>query len=238
MQKFDLGCTIVPAAQMILDNAPVLCGLAVTENALGGTYSMRLARSEEFPEVDKKFLKQAWKLLPRLPIEDLDLLVVDEMGKDVSGAGMDPNVIGFWRREGGPRKPDYRALVVLDLTPQSHGNATGIGMADLTTRRMMDKIDLKATYMNALTSKVLRSARLPIALDNDQVALATAVDQVPNVDSIRMARIVNTGSLGTFWASNALLPELRAKEGIAVDDKPIALEFNEEGRLRALKDEI
>ena len=93
---------------------------------------MKLAKPEEFSKVDKKFLKQAWKLLPRLPMEDLDVLVVDEMGKDVSGAGMDPNVIGFWRREGGPRKPDYRALVVLDLTPQSHGNATGIGMADLT----------------------------------------------------------------------------------------------------------
>ena len=97
MHKFNLGSTIIPAAHMIIEKTPVLCGLAVTEDALGGTHSMKLARPEEFVEVDRKFLNEAWTLLPRIPIEDLDVLVVDEMGKDVSGAGMDPNVIGFWR---------------------------------------------------------------------------------------------------------------------------------------------
>ena len=131
MHKFDLARTIVPAAKMIIEKAPVLCGLAVTENATGGTHSLKLAKPEEFPDVDQEFLKLAWKLLPRLPIDDLDVLLVDEMGKNVSGAGMDPNIIGFWRREGGDRRPDYRTLIVLDLTPHSHGNAIGIGMAGL-----------------------------------------------------------------------------------------------------------
>lgn len=231
MHKYDLSRTIVPAAQMIIEKTPVLCGLAVTETASGGTHSIRLARPEEFAEVDRLLLKEAWELFPKLPLDDLDILLVDEMGKDISGAGMDPNVIGFWRREGGPRKPDFRTLIVLDLTPQSHGNATGIGMADLMTRRVMDKVDLKATYMNALTSKILRSARLPISLENDRVALETALDAVPDPSSARMARIVNTGSLETFWATEALLPELRAQDGIAVDDQALEIRFDGEGRL-------
>ena len=180
MHKFDLAKTIVPAAQMIIKKAHVLCGLAVTENARGGTYSMKLAKPEEFPDVDREFLKVAWRLFPKLPMDDLDILLVDEMGKEVSGAGMDPNVIGFWRREGGPRKPDFRTLIVLDLTPQSHGNATGIGMADLTTRRMIYKIDLNATYTNALTSGVLRSARMPISLEHDKAAIEAALNRSPD----------------------------------------------------------
>lgn len=232
MHKFDLGNTIVPAAHMIIEKAPVLCGLAVTENPLGKTHSVKLARPEEFADVDREFLKEAWRLLPRLPLDDLDVLVVDEMGKDISGAGMDPNVIGFWRREGGPRKPDFRTLVVLDLTPQSHGNATGIGMADLTTRRVMDKIDLNATYMNALTSGVLRSARLPIPLENDRVALEVALNLGPDPQGVRMARIISTGSLEIFWATEAVLPELRAQERTILDDKALRLEFDDYGRLR------
>jgi hypothetical protein len=231
MHKFDLAKTIVPAAQMIIEKAPVLCGLAVTENAAGATHSLKLAKPEEFPGVDREFLKIAWKLLPRLPVDDLDVLLVDEMGKNVSGAGMDPNVIGFWRREGGERKPDYRILVVLDLTPESHGNATGIGMADLATRRLVDRIDYEATYMNAFTSGVLRSVRIPITLENDRTALETALNRSADPLGVRLVRIVNTGVLETFWATEAVLPELQGQENIVVDQTPLELKFNDDGRL-------
>jgi hypothetical protein len=231
MHKFDLAKTVVPAAKLIIEKMPVLCGLAVTENALGGTHSIKLARPEEFPKVDREFLRLAWKLLPKLPLDDLDILLVDEMGKNVSGAGMDPNVIGFWRREGGERKPDYRTLVVLDLTLQSHGNATGIGMADLTTRRVIEKIDWNATYLNAFTSGVLRSARMPIPLENDKTALEAALNRSPDALKVRMARIVNTSLLDTFWATETVLPELREQENITVDETPLDLDFNDEGRL-------
>jgi hypothetical protein len=231
MHKFDLAKTIVPAAKRIMEKAPVLCGLAVTENSLGGTHSIKLAGPEAFSEVDREFLKTAWKLLPKLPMDDLDVLLVDEFGKNVSGAGMDPNVIGFWRREGGERKPDYRTLVVLDLTPQSHGNATGIGMVDLTTRRVIDQIDYHASYMNAFTSGVLRSIRIPITLENDKAALETALNRSPDPLRARMVRIVNTSLMETFWATEAVLPELREHEYISVDETPLALKFNEDGRL-------
>ena len=236
MHKYDLGNTIVPAARLIMQKASVLCGLGVTENAVGGTQSIKLVGPQEFAEVDREFLKIAWSLLPKLPMDDLDILLVDEMGKNVSGAGMDPNVIGFWRREGGPRKPDFRILIVLDLTSHSHGNATGIGMADLTTRRVIDQIDWDATYMNVFTSGVLRSARMPIPLENDRAAVETALARVPVPANARMVRIVNTGELETFWASKAVLPELKAYPDITVDRQPIELRFNQDGRLIPLSD--
>ena len=233
MHKYGLAASIVPAARMILEQAPVLCGLAVVENASGGTHTIKAALPHEFVDVDRELLLEAKRLFPRIPLDDLDILVVDEMGKNISGAGIDPNVVGFWRRDGGPRKPDYRILIILDLTPQSHGNAMSIGMADLTTRRVIDKIDFKATYTNALTSGILSGARLPLALENDRAVMAAALSQVPQPDQVRMVRIVNTLSLETLWATEAVLSELRAQEGIMVDDTPLALEFDAEGRLLA-----
>lgn len=231
MHKFGLTESIVPAARVIIQKTPVLYGLAVVENATGGTHIIRLAQPDEFVDADRELLKEAWRLLAKIPLEDLDVLIVDEMGKDISGAGMDPNVIGFWRREGGPRTPDYRTVIVLDLTARSHGNAMGIGMADLTTRRVMDKIDLEATYTNVQTAGVLRSARLPIALESDRTVLEAALNQFPDLKRVRMVRIVNTLRLETFCASEVLIPELRKRDHIVLSEKPLRFQFNNEGRL-------
>jgi hypothetical protein len=231
MHTFGLAATIVPAARIILEKAPVLCGLAILENSLDETHTLKLALPEQFVEADRELLASAKRLLPTIPLDDLDILIVEEMGKNISGAGMDPNVIGFWRREGGPREPDYRTLIVLDLTPESEGNAVGIGMADLTTQRVIDKIDSKPSYTNAITSGVWRSVRLPIALENDRVVIETALSHVPDLQRLRMVRILNTLHLETFWATEVLLPELRRKEGVTVNETPLQLKFDDEGRL-------
>jgi hypothetical protein len=203
MHKFDLAASIIPAARIILEKVPVLCGLAIVENSVDRTHTMRFALPAQFVEIDGELLKLAWKFLPTIPLEELDILVVDEMGKNISGAGIDPNVVGFWRREGGPRKPDYRTIIVLDLTPQSDGNALGIGLTDLTTRRVIDKVNIQATYANALTTGIWGSVRLPIALENDRAVLETALSRVSDLDRIRMVRIVNTLHLENFWATEA-----------------------------------
>jgi len=237
MHKFDLAASIIPAARIILEKAPVLCGLAIVENSADRTHTMRFALPEQFVEIDRELLKLAWKFLPGIPLEELDILVVDEMGKNISGAGIDPNVVGFWRREGGPRKPDYRTIIVLDLTPQSDGNALGIGLTDLTTRRVIDKVNIQATYANALTTGIWGSVRLPIALENDRAVLETALSHVSDLDHVRMVRIVNTLHLENFWATEALLPALREKESLIVDETPVQLRFDEEGRLHPFTDE-
>ncbi|NQU04268.1 MAG: DUF362 domain-containing protein [Syntrophaceae bacterium] len=231
MHKFGLAESIVPAAEMILRQAPVLCGLALLENSLDKIQTVCLAPPEEFVATDRKLLIHARRLLPRIPFEDLDILIVDEMGKDISGAGMDTNVIGFWRRDGGECTPDYRTLIVLDITKASHGNALGIGMADLTTRRVVDKIDFKATYTNALTTGLWTSVRTPITLENDKVVVEAALSKISSPDRVRMARIRNTLMLEDFWVTEALLTELDAHKGIIIDETPVQLEFDKKGRI-------
>lgn len=231
MHKFGLAESIVPAARVILDRVSVLFAIAVLENAAEKTHTVKIVLPEDFVETDSKLLKTAFELFPRIPIDDLDILVVGEMGKNISGGGMDPNVIGMWRRDGGAREPNYRTVVLLNLTPDSHGNAMGIGLADLTTRRVIDMLDIKATYTNALTTGLWAAARLPIALENDRVALETALSRIRDPEKARIACITNTLFLETFWASEALLTELRAKGDIEIDEKPLAFRFSSEERL-------
>jgi hypothetical protein len=231
MHKFGLAASIVPAAKLITERVSILCGLAIVENSLDRTHLVRLTLPDEFAAVDQECLKIALKLLPVIPLNDLDILIIDEMGKNISGAGIDPNIVGFWRREGGPRTPDYRTLIVLDITTHSHGNALGIGMADLTTRRVMDMIDLKATYTNALASGIWSGARMPIALENDRQVIETAISRVPDLNRIRMARIVNTLNLETFWATQPLLSELEENGGVSIDEQALQLDFDKSNRL-------
>jgi hypothetical protein len=231
MHRHGLGESIAPAAKMLLDRVSVLFGVAILENAKEETHTIRLALPHKFIEVDTEFLKIAKSLLPTIPTDDLDILIVDEMGKNISGAGIDPNVIGFWRRQGGPRKPDYRTIVLLDLTPESHGNAVGIGMVDLTTRRVIDKVDYKSTYTNALTSGIWSSAKMPIFLENDRAAIETALSKVPELTRVRMARITNTLRLERLWVSEALLPELRERKDLEISETPLNVTFDENGRL-------
>lgn len=231
MHKFGLADSIIQAAQIILENHSVLFGIAVLENAMEKTHSVHLVDPRNFVESDAALLKAAFGLLPRIPLDDLDILVVDEMGKNISGAGMDPNVVGMWRRDGGLRQPNYRTVIVLDLTHESQGNALGIGLADLTTKRFMNKVDLQTTYTNALTTGIWASVRLPIAMENDRIALETAMSRIPDPNRVRMVRITNTLYLEHFWASAELLPELESNQHIELADEALPLAFSEEGRL-------
>ena len=232
MHKYDLARCIVPAASLILEKTSVLFGLAVTENALGGTHSMRLAGPGEFASTDRELLKEARELLPRLPVECLDVLIVEKIGKNISGAGMDPNVVGFWRRGGGERKPDYKVLAVLDLTPESHGNAIGIGLADVTTKHFAEKIDWDATYKNALSSKRFTGVRLPMVRENDASALQAALGPVVDPLKARVGRIVSTSDLRTFWVSEPVLPQLIDKPNLVLHRDPLRLTFDHQGRLK------
>ncbi len=231
MHTFGLGASIKPAARMILKNIPVLCGLAIVENSLDLTKIVKLALPEEFIEVDRELLVSARKLLPRIPVESLDILIVDEMGKNISGGGIDPNVVGFWRREGGPRTPDYRTMILLDITEQSQGNAVGIGMVDLTSRRVMDKVNAKATYTNALTTGIWASVRFPLTLSDDRAVLDAALSHVMDISRVRMVRILNTLSLETFWVSEEVLKELKGNVEIEADETPISFHFDPNGRM-------
>lgn len=231
LHQYDLAKVIVPAARLILAKLPFLCGLAVTESAMGGTYNTRLTTADQFVQTDSDLLEEAYRLLPRLPTDELDLLIVDRMGKEVSGAGMDPNVIGSWRRDGGERKPDYKTIVVLDLTDASHGNATGMGAADIIPKRMQDKIDFQATYKNALTAKCPRAGRMPMIADDDRTAIEAAVSLNADSSSARIVRILDTCNLDMFWATRPVVEGLNGKAGISIDQQAFKLAFDDQNRI-------
>jgi len=233
MHAAGLGAAIVEAARIILAKAAVLAGVAVLENALDETAEIHVVPPGQFEETDRVLLTRAWKVLPRVPFDPLDVLVVDEMGKNISGTGMDVNVIGIGPRVGGKMEmghPVVSTLVVLGLTPETHGNANGVGLADITTRRLVGSIDYTSTYTNVLTTRLWSAGRLPVIMETDREAIETAVGEVPP-DQVRLVRIKNTLHLEELEISEVLLP--RAKEvGLTVVAGPRSLEFDGSGRIR------
>jgi hypothetical protein len=167
---------------------------------------------EEFYEREKELLGTAKRLLPRLPFKDIDVLVVEEIGKNISGVGMDTNVTGkFWTAgEHDPRAAEIKTIAVLDLSEETHGNAIGIGLADVTTRRAFEKIDYHQTYVNCLTQGSGETGKIPPYLANDRDAIATAIRISGPIqpEESRVIRIKNTQELGTLYISEALVEEL------------------------------
>ena len=164
--------------KITLAKAPVICGVAVVENALRQPAVVEVVPPtyEAFKEADERLLEVSKQYSADLPFEKLDLLIVDKLGKDISGTGMDLNVIGNWRMNGGEQKPDFRRIVVLSLTKGSLGNGLGIGMADLTTQRFVDEFDWQTTYVNLFTATEpdamnSREGQLPLALATDRDAI-------------------------------------------------------------------
>jgi hypothetical protein len=170
-------------------------------------------------------------LLPRIPFEHLDVLVVDWIGKNISGSGMDPNVIGMWRRLGGERRPDYRRIVVRDVTPESHGNTIGIGWADFTTDRLVAAIDRTAMEMNCLTANAPDVARVPIALPTDRLAIQAAIKTAAPAGPVRLARVHSTLRLEELYVSEALLDEVATNPSLELVEPPAPLQFDAAGRL-------
>lgn len=213
--------------------APVLLGLAIVENAFEQPYRIVATNPEGFHDTDRQLLQLANRLLPRIPFDHLDVLVVDWIGKNISGSGMDPNVIGIWRRLGGERRPDYRRIVALDLTPESHGNALGIGWADFTTRRLVDSIDQQAMFMNCVTANAPDVGKIPFALADDRAAIEVALKTAArDGESARLARVHSTLHLSELYVSESLVAEVKDNALLEVVAPPAPMQFDGKGRLR------
>lgn len=203
------------AAQTVLDSHKILCGLAILEDGLDNTSDIVFSVPSDFFNVDNDLLIKSRQYMAKLPFKDIDVLVVDEIGKNFSGTGMDTNVIGRVRISGQKdTEPLCHYIVVLDLAQASHGNAMGIGLSDITTQRVSEKIDWKTTNENVITSGFLQRGFLPIVASDDEDAIAIALNCVAcTSDEVRMVRIKNTLDLNEVYVSNSLLNELR-KNGI------------------------
>jgi len=214
LHSAGLGTAIVDVATVTLANANIIAGVHIVENAYEQVHTLRVTAPDEIMPTDAELLTLANTLLPRVPFDPLDVLIIDEMGKNISGTGMDPNIIGMWRRFGGPHVPDFTRIVILGLTPETHGNAMGIGLADFTTRRVFDEIDHYATMMNAITAESIAAAKIPPIRMNDVDAIEWAIrSALRGVDRPpRIARIHSTLHLETLAISPALLPDVAAND--------------------------
>jgi hypothetical protein len=219
----------------VLEQLPVIGGLAIIENAHEETALLKGLPGPEIPEGETQLLELARDYMPFLPVDQLDLCVVREMGKNYSGTGMDTNVIGRLRLQGipEPAEPAIQCLAVLDLSEASHGNATGIGLADFTTERLVKKIDYEATYLNCLTSGGPVRAAVPMTLPTDEALFEAAWRALKpeSISEVRLLIVNNTLHLEELWVAEALLKEVSDREGIEVVGEPLPLEFDSKGQI-------
>ncbi len=231
----NMAGAIQSIGNVILDELPVLGGIAVVQNGREEPAVVEGVPAARLLEREPELLEVARGLLPRLPVDGLDALVVRRMGKDYSGTGMDTNVIGRLRLEGlpEPESPAIRHLGVLDLTESSRGNATGVGLADFTTRRLVEKIDREATYLNCLTSGSPTRAAIPMTLEDDRELLEAIWQSLKLQDGsgVRLAVIEDTLHLEELWLSEAAAKEALQKEGIEAVGDPTPLGFDPDGAL-------
>jgi hypothetical protein len=217
----------------VLEKTKFAMGLAILENAAEQTALIQAIEREELFDVEPKLLEQARHLMARLPFDELDVLVIGEMGKNYSGAGIDPNVIGRLYIVGQPEfeKPRINRIVVLDLSLESHGNAAGIGLADFTTDRLVAAIDREPFLTNSLVSTFVERSKIPLSFPSDREAIQAAIDTCWQVDAakLRLVVIPNTLELTELWASPALLEQ--PPHSVGVDSKLRPLPFDAQGNL-------
>jgi len=222
-------------ARAMIANAKLLFGLGIVENAYDQTAAVAACWPEDFEETDNRLLEQAKQLMARLPFDQLDILIVDELGKEISGSGMDPNVIG--RRmifgEPGVSTPVITRIVVRDLSPKTYGSGVGVGMADFVTQRLVDKLDHRPTYINCLTAQAPENARIPMTAGHDREAVEWAFMTAGAVEArqARVVRIQNTLHLEHFYASEALQTEIEANSRLKICSEWAPLAFREDGAI-------
>jgi hypothetical protein len=222
-------------AQVSLKGLPVLFGIGIVENGYGETAILEVIDGPAILERETGLLDEAKRLRSRILLDELDVLVVREMGKDISGTGMDTRVIG--RREiygeAEPDTPRIKRICVLGLSEGTRGNAVGIGLADICTRRLVKEIDFEATYINTITATHVERAKIPLTAETDRDAIDIAMNTcwVPEGQPVRMAIIKNTKSLDAIWLTEGMLPSLRGREDLRVLEPPAEMRFDPSGSL-------
>lgn len=211
----------------------IVFGVGLLENAFDQTRDVAVVPVEDIDTVEPQLLEESRKHLPRLLIQDLDVLIVDRFGKNISGAGMDPNVIG--RSAAGVKNPDVHIdqIVAMDMTAETSGNGVGVGLADWTTKRTFDAFDFAAMYTNGITANNTRGVAIPPFLDNQRLALQAALRATLTDDTtaLRVVRIPNTLMLKEIYVSEALFDEVEAHPDMEFISEPGELEFDENGDL-------
>ena len=217
----------------IIKNAPVMFALAVLENAFDETSEIVALNSDEIEAKEPVYLRKAFANMPRILVDSCDVLIVDHIGKNFSGDGMDPNITGTFctpYATGGIRS---QRVCVLDLSPETHGNGIGLGYASATTSRLFRKLDLASMYPNAITCTVLGGVRIPIVMESDREAIQVCVKSCNEIDKAhpRIVRIPNSLHLEHIQLSESYYEEVKANNAISIESEPACFPFDSDGNL-------
>src|SRR5690606_33700809 len=225
----------VPAmAKMAIEKMPIIFAVATVENAFDKVAELKVLRANEIEKVEPDLQALAKKLLPKIFVDQIDVLVIDEIGKNISGDGMDPNITGRYPTPYAHGGPEVTKMVVLDLTPETEGNANGVGTADFTTQRLVDKMDREATYANGLTSTVVGPTHISTAMPSDKTAVQAAIKTCNILDfaKARVVRIKNTLQISEIEVSENLLDYVKEHPNLEQVSDLYDLPFDHEGNLR------
>ncbi|WP_394141172.1 lactate racemase domain-containing protein [Cytobacillus oceanisediminis] len=205
-------------AKISLSKAPIIFGLASLENAYDKVAKVIAVPAEDLEKAEPELLKEAKSLMPKIHFDEFDVLIVDELGKDISGDGMDPNITGNFATPYATGGPDIKRTVVLGLTEKTHGNANGIGMADMTTKAVVDEIIWEKGYANALTSTVIEVIKLPMVLETKELAVKAAIKTCNAFDlnKVKAVRIKNTLDIGEIWISESMIDEAKQNSNLEI----------------------
>ncbi|WP_436930829.1 DUF362 domain-containing protein [Halosimplex halobium] len=229
---WSLRNMIPEITERLLDELPVVGGVAILEDQRDDTALLEGVPPEGFLDREAELLERAYDEMPTLPFDDIDVLVLDRQGKDISGQGMDTNVIGrrpFAIQEPEPDTPDIKRIYTRGLTETTHGNAMGMGSADFVHADLLAGIDMPTTLINALTASTTRGVRLPPAVETDRAGLTAALSTIGIVDpeTVRVVRAPDTMHLQHLYASPALVDEARERDGLRVVAEPSPVEFDD-----------
>lgn len=224
----------IPAmAKVSLAKANILFAVGLVENAYHETCMIEVLNNNEIEQKEPALQAESKRLSPKLYFDKFDALIIDEIGKDISGTGFDTNVVGRYHTPFCTGGPEITRIAVLDITNVSHGNANGLGIVDFTTKRAFDKFDFENTYPNSLTSTVPASVKIPMVLKSDKQAFQACIRTCNRLDkdNVTIVRIKNTIALDQIEISENLLPFVRENKRLEVVGNPCSLPFNSRGDL-------
>ena len=224
--------SVLDLAETVLEKSRVIFGIGLVENGYDETAEAACIPVERIMEEEPALLELSKKYMPSIPFRDYDILIVDKMGKEYSGGGMDTNVISRFPSTAVPPDPRQKIIAVLDLSDGSMGNAIGVGMADVTTMRLFKKWDMETSYINNLTNGTLQNYKMPMVMKSDKKAIQASLQmcRLPEPEKASIVRVRSTLELSEFWISESLAGEAKAL-GLEICGEPEEIAFNENGDL-------
>ena len=229
----NMAENLVEVGTIALQNLNIICGVASIENGYNEVADIFVLKKDEILEEEPKILEKSKKLMSRIYLDDIDVLIVNEIGKNISGTGVDTNIVGRFHTKAASGGPNTIKLGFLDISEKSGGNGNGMGLADFVSKKFYDKIDFPATYINAITSTEPNSVKLPLVLDNDKYVFKGCVKLcgTRDLDKLKLFIINNTKELDEIYMSKAAFENVVCKQNVEVVSDLFDIPFDEDDNL-------